>query len=71
MPVNECFNFYDGADLNLFSTTIFLFGFSLINYPNLIVPSLILISFSIGFSLINRKKDSLYLGIQEVMYFHA
>ena len=59
--LTNVFNFYDGADLNL-STTIFLFGLSLINYQNLMVPSLILIGFSIGFSLINRKKDSLYLG---------
>lgn len=60
------FNFYDGADLNL-TSLIFLTGLILkiFNTENLLLYTLlgsILIGYSIGFGLINRKPKHLYLG---------
>ena len=54
-------NFYDGADLNL-TTTIFLFGCCLLKYKFLLFYSSVLIGYTIGFGLLNKKSNSIYLG---------
>lgn len=59
--LTNVFNFYDGADLNL-TTTIFLFGSCLLKYNFLLFYGLVLIGYSIGFGLVNKKRNSIYLG---------
>ncbi len=59
-------NFYDGADLNL-SLIILLSGLILLfsdNYPNENIKSLgsILVSFSLGFGILNSRPKKIYLG---------